>query len=443
MPWITIRLCLLMVALASVRVMAQVTPASLTTTTEAPITFNFKEAPYDQVLDFLARETGLPIIYEADAPDAKMTFISAADYSLDESITILNLSLARHNVRLRHEGDYLYLSTRDEAFQHPEAGPLDRARPDAVLTINIPLNNALAATVAEQLAPMVTEPGQIIPVAAQNMLIVVEEAARCRMIQDIVAQIDSVRPSDQTTEVFPLRYADATLLAESLMTLVGGREQTTFTDKNNNVKIIDDVSKPALTITADTRTNSIVAVGPPHRMTTVQQLIALLDVDEGAGGGEQEMATFALSAITSDEAAKHLSSLFQGMDEDRRPTVLALGSVGKITVVGAPRQLAQARALLSEVDPQSGDAPVDTMVIRTIALEHVDAATADQMASRLLSPRQNAVLRRTPSPDGPIAHRRRARARRRLTRGAARRPRHAIRSRSRGAHRANLTGRSG
>lgn len=402
MPWSSIRqwLCVIALAIIAPHVVAQpVTPASLTTVTEAPITFNFKEAPYDQVLDFLARETGLPIIYEADPPDARMTFISAADYSLAESITILNLSLSRHNVRLRHEGDYLYLSTRDAAFANPEVASIEGARPDAVLTVNIPLNNAMASTVAEQLKPLVKEPGQIIAVPSQNMLIVVEEAARCRHIQDIVSQIDAVRPSGLTTEVFNLRYADATALAQSLTSLIGGREQTTFTDKNNNVKIIDDVTKPAMTITPDARTNSIIAVGPPTRMETARQLVTMLDVADGAEG-ESEMATFALSAITPADASRHLTSLFQGVDKERRPTVLTLDSIGKITVVGSARHLAQARALLSEVDPRGGDAPADDIIVRTIHLEHMDATRADQMAARLLSPRQNTVLRRSPTPDG-------------------------------------------
>lgn len=398
--------CLLVCLMGWGAIGQEVTPTSLTrdepvTVAPAPIRFNFKEAPYDQVLDFLAKETGLPVIYEADAPDARMTFISASDYSLAETITILNLSLARYNVRLRHEGDYLYLSTREEAFQNPEHLPVDGARPDAVLTVNIPLNNALASIVASQLAPLVSEPGQIIPVDSQNMLIVVEEAAQCRRIQELVQRIDSVRPSGLTTEVIPLRYAEATTLAQSLMTLVGGHEQTTFTDKNENVVIIDDVTKPPLNITPDVRTNSIVAVGPAQRMQTVRELITLLDVPDGADA-DLEMATYALQTVSPKEAAAHLSSLFQGLDEAHRPTVLALDEVGKVTVVGAPRLLAQAKALLGEVDPGSADATgaEPEQVARTLTFEHMDAQRAEDFAARLLTRRQSTLLRRAPTPDG-------------------------------------------
>jgi type II secretory pathway component GspD/PulD (secretin) len=368
----------------------------------APIRFNFKEAPFDQVLDFIGRESGLPIIYEVDAPKAPMTFISPVDYSLAEAITILNLSLARHEVRLRHEGDYLYLSSREGAFRSPEAVTPGDARPDAILTVNIPLNNALASVVADQLKPLVTEPGQIIAVPSQNMLIVVDEAARCRHIQEVVAQIDAMRPTALTTEVFRLRNAKAESAAAILTTLVGGREQTTYTDKNENVHLIDDVTKPALNITADVRTNSVIVVGPPNRVETARTLIEVIDVGD-ADSGETEMATYALRTITPEEAATHLNALFQGVDETSRPTVIALPETSKVTIVASSRLLAQARGLLAEVDPGSDLAqPIGeaTSIARTIELTYLNAVRADELVARLLSPRQNSVLRRAPAPDG-------------------------------------------
>src|SRR5688572_8879276 len=41
---------------------------------EPRLRFTFKDAPYEQVLDFLARQTGLPVIREADLPNAPVTF---------------------------------------------------------------------------------------------------------------------------------------------------------------------------------------------------------------------------------------------------------------------------------------------------------------------------------------------------------------------------------
>src|SRR5690606_26243254 len=68
-----------------------------------PIAFNFKEAPYSEVLDFFSRESGLPLIKEAPAPGATLTFISGETYSFQEALSILNQNLHMHNVHLRRE----------------------------------------------------------------------------------------------------------------------------------------------------------------------------------------------------------------------------------------------------------------------------------------------------------------------------------------------------
>src|SRR5690606_29002493 len=65
---------------------------------EVRIRFNFKDAPFDQVLDFFSRECGLPIINETAAPKGTVTFISGDSYTFDEALEILNQILLMHRV---------------------------------------------------------------------------------------------------------------------------------------------------------------------------------------------------------------------------------------------------------------------------------------------------------------------------------------------------------
>ncbi len=78
---------------------------------KARLRFTFNGAPFGQVLDFFARETGLPVIREAEVPGGTLTFISAADYSVEEAIEILNLNLALHGRLLVRRDNFLYLRT--------------------------------------------------------------------------------------------------------------------------------------------------------------------------------------------------------------------------------------------------------------------------------------------------------------------------------------------
>lgn len=373
---------------------------------ETRVRFNFIELPFGEVLNFFARESGLPVIREAPLPPGGMTFISAADYSLDEALEILNLNLAMHNVRLERDPKYLTLRSLEDAARRPtpvlSPDELQGIDPSEFLTIYLPLNNAIASQVSERIAPLIKAPGMVQAIDQQNMLIIVDTAAQCRRLREIVNQIDAVRPADIDLRVFPVRATTAASLAESLRGLVPERDQVMQIDKNGIPKIVEDVSKPPLKIRADERLNAVVVVGPSQRMGTVEELVALLDSDGAGDAGGARMSTFTLVEADARNAAKQLESLFRGLPEHRRPTIQALPEVGKIVVVASADLLAQSKALLEELDPGMGrgDQTATERAARVVPLEHVSPPQAEQIVRRLLSPRQTQVLRFAALPGG-------------------------------------------
>lgn len=370
--------------------------------------FQFSEAPFGQVLDFVARQTGLPVIREAPMPAGTLTFISASEFTIPEAIEILNLNLSMHQVRLEQEDEFLYLRSTADAARRPtpvtSSDNLDAMDRGEYVTVYIPLNNAMASSVLPQLQQLVKEPGNIQAVDSQNMLILVETAAQAKRIRNLINQIDLVKPANVDFHVYPLQNTVASELAVSLKALIPEREQLVALDKNGNPRVYDDVTKSPLMITADDRLNSIVVVGPPQRLGTVEQLIAMLDVTEGGTPGQlPAMRTFELETVTPDEAAKQLNALFKAIPERRRPTIQALSLVGKVVVIGDAGLLAQAEALLGELDPgldrDPGSAEGET-VTRAIELEHITPAELERLSRSLLSPRQSRVVRTAPLPSG-------------------------------------------
>ncbi len=372
---------------------------------EPRIRFNFIELPFGEVMNFMARESGLPVIREAPLPPGAMTFISAADYTLEEAIEILNLNLRMHGARLERGEKYLTLRSIEDAARRPTPvlsdEDLEGIDPSKFLTIYLPLNNAIASQVSEQIAPLIKAPGMVQAIDAQNMLIIVETAAQCRRLREIVNQIDSVRPADIGLRVFPVTNTSAAGLAESLRALVPERDQVMTIDKNGQPKIVEDVSKPPLKIQADERLNAVIAVGPSQRMGTIEELIALLDTPETGAPSGRRMMTFTLADADATAAAAQLESLFRALPERRRPTVQALADVGKVVVVASADLLAQSKALLEELDPGLGDGQgAGVRSARVIPLEHVTSQQAEQIVRRLLSPRQSKVIRFAPLPGG-------------------------------------------
>lgn len=374
--------------------------------------FTFQDAPADQVLNIFAEETGLPVIRQTELPgDWKITFISAEEFELSEALRVLNTILQTRGLMLRQEAAFLYLQKMEnmkaEAVPTFADGAIpDEVTGDQVISLVIPLNNAVATQVAQQLAPLVASYGAIVPLASQNSIIVTETAAQCRRIAAIIRAVDERPAYEESVRVFALEHVMASEAIETLNVLVQQRQQTIIIDQKGNRQVVDDETTPGLKLQPDERNNAIIGVGPEGRLQVVADIIALIDTPEGAGlgGAGQELATFGLRTITAEQGKKTLEGLFGAMPEDRRPRVLALNEVNKVSVVGSSRAIVQAAALLAEVDGglDAGEGLEGRIESRaaTIELEHVDANRALQALRPLLTPRQAQVLRLAASPDG-------------------------------------------
>jgi type II secretion system protein D len=371
--------------------------------------FNFKDAPIDQVLDSFARECGVPIIFEAAAPQGTVTFLSPTGYTMTDAMSILNLNLARFGVHLRRQDQYLYLATIQDAMKKPlpvtDAKGVNGMTPDQIVTVSLPLDNARADLVAEQIKALVGPYGGVIAVPAQNMVVVVESAAQVRRIRDIVAAIDGVKPVDSAFKLIPLRNAQAEAVLGALRGLVGEKVTTVIVDKDGAKRTIQEQQVNGLQLACDPRTNSIIAVGTANRIKTVEELVALLDLPE-ASGVDQRMSTFAMAAAAPEAAATQLNALFAATEVKKRPVVIPLPESGKLTVVGNAAALAQAASLLAQIDPGAvvqGGSPNTPRVERRAAVVPLKFATAqsvEAVAQKLLPPRMNQGVKIVAGPDG-------------------------------------------
>ncbi len=373
------------------------------------IRFQFKDTPFSMVFDFFSKETGLPIIAQAPIPSGTMTFIGGTEYSFAEALSILNLNLKMHNVQLQHEKNFLYLRSIKDAARTPT--PVVSAEhlpegvtPDMIVTMTLPLNNTRASEVAKQISPLMDEFGAVTPVDAQNILILIDTAAQCNRIASIVRTIDAVQPVDSDFKVFKLKYAEPKAVVQALKGLVGQNMQTVFIDKDGKKTITNEVNIAGLNMQPDERTNSIIVKGPKARIDVVEKLVAVLDVPDDSLGKDRQMATFALETITPAQAVKSLTSLFSSVKKEDRPTVVALPDVNKVTIVAAEPLLLQATALIGEIDPSAMSGNVrkaqPERVVKTLSLEHITASQADAILRRMLTARQQQVVRYSPTPDG-------------------------------------------
>ena len=145
------------------------------------VRFNFKQQSWDQVLDYFSRATGMPIVRAVQPPSGTVDYFHPTPYPLPKALETLNILLQTRDVMLRQEDGRLVLDALDESKRvnlPTFVGELPAdVTPDTVITLIMPLVNATAADVAEQLKDMVGGYGMLIALPEQNSLLVVETAA--------------------------------------------------------------------------------------------------------------------------------------------------------------------------------------------------------------------------------------------------------------------------
>ena len=400
------------------------TPASTNANPSQPepaapraVAFNFKATPWDAVIDFLSRQTGLPVLREASVPNSNVDFISGSSYTVEEALDITNRLLRPHGLQLRRDAEFLLLTKlADAAALAPSY--VDRLPAGIgaaeMATVVIPLNNAAAQPTADQIRPLLTpNVGTVNPLPQQNMIVIVDTAANIRRVRDIIDRLDLELPNDSQYRLFAIRHARAADVVEALRGLIAVRQQTVIIDKDGKQRVVEDQQIAGLNLQADPRTNSVIAVGPDSRLRIVEELITLIDRPEGSDAGERTMTTFRLASLSAQDASRNVAKLFENQRPESRPTLLPIDNQGKLTIVGPASQIAQAAALLIEIDPgaepttngehsedeTAGRASADVRSV-LIPLAHVEADAAIRVAQQLISPRVRAVVRFAPAPVG-------------------------------------------
>ena len=376
------------------------------------IRFNFKGASFDQVLDYFSRVTGLPVVREADVPEGTLDYLAPEQYTLDEALVVLNILLQSKGVALRVSDEMLYLQKLTEMQR--ENIPVfigqvpSSVSPHEIVTVVRPLEIAMAKPLAEQLAAMVAEYGSVAAMEQQNSLVITETAGQIRRLLTIVDELDREDP-EGAVEFFTLRYAKAKELMEPLEALLSHRIEKWVTDQKGKQVKTEETSMPGLSISADERTNSIIAKGVQSRIDKLREAIALLDVP--AIGAGRTVRTFALARLAPEAATAKLTQLYAKLPEEQRPTIIALDDLAKITLIGSTGSIDEAAALLAEIDgPPITTTGATQRAITVIALDHADPAAVAAALRSLLNGRQLVTTKMVPGPDrrsliiaGPVA----------------------------------------
>jgi general secretion pathway protein D len=271
---------------------AQPTP----TTPPAPgdvITLNFQDADLDVVLDAVAQAIGFNYVL---APEVRRKVTVQGRVARRQLFDLLLAILEVHGLAAVRSGDF-YKIVRVAAAQSQglpvvigaDVDPSRRA--EEIVTQLVHLRYGSVAEVARVLQPMLSREGALAVHRDTSVLVLTDSVEKLRRYLSVIRMLD-VPTAQEQVQVFPLRFADATALAPlitQLVTTPGAparavpavppRPGEVIEGAGPQVPAARDAGGTRPVILADSRTNTLVAVGPPAVLERIQSLVARLDTD--------------------------------------------------------------------------------------------------------------------------------------------------------------------
>ncbi len=350
------------------------------------LSFNFRYAPWGEVLKLFATEANLSLDLNA-MPPGTFNYYDQRSYTPKEALDILNGYLLPKGYCLIRRDDFLVCVNIDEPIP-PNLIPIitpteidDRGR-NELLTVIFPLEGVDVDQIAREVNDIKGPQGKVVGLKTSNSVLVTDIGGNLRRIRDLLVGVTARGgPNDISFRAYAVRnvpVADAEMIVRNLLGLQVG---VTNVSSSNRMGMMmggpggqdprfgqrgpqqqqpqqaqaqkEDPNKPRVTI--DARTNQLLVSATPAQHALVEQALKTIDVigeesDFSPGSNRPSLKVYSVSS-TADarEVSRTIDALIPGIvvNQDSR--------YGKIHIQATPDQHRQVEALIAQMEGSSGN----------------------------------------------------------------------------------------
>jgi len=261
------------------------------------VLLNFRGASLSQVLDYLSEAAGFIINQETEVRGT-VEMWSKGPVTRDEAVELLNSVLAAKGSTVIRNGRVLTISSLDRAKTADLEiitgnDPAAVQKSDAVRTQIIPIRNADANQIVNNLRPLLPASASLSVNADANALILVDNKTAIHRMLEVVSALDTASARFSSIKVFPLRYADAKELAVTVQQMFstpgvsqgsseGDYSAQSFGPPGSQASSGSTggggtATAPKVVATVDERANSLIVSAPADLIPAVAALVQQLD----------------------------------------------------------------------------------------------------------------------------------------------------------------------
>lgn len=369
---------------------------------EVRLTFNFRFAPWSEVLRLFAREAGLSLDL-LNVPPGTFSYFDQKSYTPREALDVLNGYLLPKGYVLVYRDDFLVCLNIDDPIPPniiPNVKPEDlvnRGR-NELLTVVFPLEGVEAAQIAAEINEVKGPQGKVAALTSINSVLVTDIGSNLSrinlMLQDLTTRTGPNEPSFKDYQIRHIPAADAeTLLREILGLGISGAvnvsaasstrgaptssrsSSNTNTRGSSNTSTRDSSPVTATTpvsIATDQRTNKLLISANLKTHLLIEQALKTIDIegaesDFSAASNRPFLRVYSVTSADAREVVKTIDAIMPGVvvNEDSRNR--------KIHIMASPNQHQEVDMLIRQMDGQGSGLSQQMLVI---PLSHMDAMTA-------------------------------------------------------------------
>ncbi|MGB7158164.1 MAG: type II secretion system secretin GspD [Tepidisphaeraceae bacterium] len=320
----------------------------VTTQPGGGLLLNFKDASIDIVLDELSAAAGFIVVKEVK-PEGKVTLVSKQAVNPTEAIALLNTVLKNAGYAAIQQERILKIVRRDAAKRanipvRSGSDPTKIEKTDELITQVIPLRQADAVQLRQDLAPLISTEADFTANQSSNALVITDTSANIRRVVEIVAALDGHLADSASVLVKQLKYSSATNAARLIEELFGDQaqpgtrnqqEQPRFGgflggfpgfggqqgggDRGRGGNNQNQAARQAVRVnaSADDRTNIVVVTGPSEILQVVDEVLEKIDANPAA---EETVFVYKLKNAQALNVEQVVNILFNGGSSGSRST---------------------------------------------------------------------------------------------------------------------------
>lgn len=223
-----------------------------------------------------------------------------------------------------------------------------------------------------------------------NSIVISASKEKIKLIRSLIEKLDVNTTSEVKARIFPMKFADASLVATQLNSLFeqpqggsstgrnpfffgGGQQQTSSPDSYASLK--------RNLVVADVRTNSVVVTATEQNMKQFEELIAQLDAPNALSDVAR---TFQLKYASASTVATTLNNLFRGntrnnsffdiimgnrsttgdpISQLRNITVVAESKTNTLLITGPPQAFAMIESIIAQLDRRTPQVFIQVAIV--------------------------------------------------------------------------------